>query len=242
MELTQVSRVNSHQMDRLAPDAEAPLVIMAPSFYVHSVARSRLSLPVRDELRSQETARIAEIHRNSILLCERAPIGRAMLLIAIAERGVEHVGMTNTYTIHNLVIVGKPCPPSRVFTVVVPNSHRHTFIRKLVYRQNTEAALFGLLDRCIYPDCALYRLSAVCLTGRVPVAAALDGIIPSYDVALNTFCVGDAHPHLTIDLGEPRYLYQPLLPREFQASGIVVRAIQTSDRAKHVRIEYVRPT
>jgi hypothetical protein len=243
MELTQVSRVNSLQMEKLVPGAEAPLVVMAPSFYVHSVARNRLSPPMRDELRSQNAAPIAEIHRNSILLCEKAPAGKAALLIAVAERGTEHVHslVSDIQTLHNLVIVGRPSVPSRVLTVVVPNSHRHVFIRTLVYRHNTETALFGLFDRCIYPDCALCRLSAVCLTGTVPVAAAFDGIVPSYDAALDTFHVGDAHPHLTIDLSAPRYLYQPLLPREFQDRGILVRAVQTSSRVKHVQIEYVRP-
>jgi len=243
MALTRKVRIRLRpSMTKSAQNAEHNSPSMGKPFFVRAVDPNLLSDWVATDLREAGKARLAAITRNSVLLCRNNPTQGPPDVFAVAETIRFPLAHTTMYAeLRNATIL---CPygwlQQHLF-LIIPNAHAHTGLEQHAFSESR--ALFGLLDRCIFPNCARCRQSALCLAGHM-VFSTITTVIPDNAPSrtwgrLRTGAIVESLP--IILGGITVRLSRPVITPVLDGPSVEVWAVRwTTGRSKGVSIEYVR--
>lgn len=239
MALTRKIQVRSQpSMIESAQSVEHNSPRMGKPFFARAVDPNLLSDWVATDLRESGKARLAAITRNSVLLCKNTPTQGLPEVFAVAE--TIHFPLAHTTMFAELrnatILNSDDWLPPHLF-LIIPNAHAHAGLEQHAFSESR--ALFGLLDRCIFPNCARCRQSALCLAGHMvfsTITLVTPGSLKLRWGNLRTGAIIEALPLVlrtnTVSLSRP--VITPVLDRP----SIEVWAVRWPTRG--VSIEYVR--
>lgn len=228
---------NVQSADRNSPSTGKP-------FFVRAADPNHLSEWVANELRESGRARLTELTRNSILLCQNNPQHGPPEVVAVANSISFPLDHTMLYCCLNDAVVLDPhnLQFQQHLFLIIPNAHAHTKVEQYAFSESR--ALFGLLDRCIYPNCARCRQSALCLSGNMVFSTITCVTLDSSARAIpwTHIGIGDIVESLPVLMATSAvHLSRPVITPTLDGPGIEIWAVRAPvGRTKGVSIEYAR--
>lgn len=240
---TRGSRVNSHPMaPQLARNVVRPPSSMDPSFSAHRVGLSRLNTAIQEETLLLGKTPLAEIRRNDSVLTRGGVRGDAWNILATAN--VPSPAFPDPYFFNDLVVIGDTTHvnTSTFLYLITPNSRTNSWLTTTSAFAGSNAPLFGMLDRCVYPDCLQCTQSAMCVAGHMVFAVQTRLSTNEWEAPLCSYKIGDTRNKLNFSMsGWQTLLTRPYFPLEFLNSGMLVTAKRLGPPQEHeVEIEFTR--
>lgn len=240
---TRGSRVNSHPMaPQPAHVVDRPRISMDPSFSAHPVALSRLNTVVQEETLLLGRTPLAEIRRNDSLLTRGGVRGDEWNILAVAN--VPSPAFPDPYFFNELMVIGDTTHvnTSTFVHLITPNSRTNSWLTTTSAFAGSNAPLFGMLDRCVYPDCVQCSQSAMCVAGHMVFAVQTRLTTNEWEAPLLSYKIGDVRNRLNFSMsGWQTLLTRPFFPLEFLNTGLTVTAKRLGPPNDHeVEIEFTR--
>lgn len=242
MALTRKIRVRSQlSMATNAQNAERSSQSTDESFSVHTVDPNLLSDWVVTNLQKEGKAHLATITRNSVLLCKNDQPHGPPEIFAVAETVHFPFVHTALYAeLRNVTILDPHWLQQHLF-LIIPNSHVHKGLEQHAFAESH--ALFGLLDRCVFPNCTYCRQSSLCLTGHMVFSTATT--VTPHNAQLSKWArilTGEILETLPVILTTTTvHLRRPVITSVLDGPSVEVWAVcQITDQNKNILIAYTR--
>jgi hypothetical protein len=226
---------------------------MEASGFVRGVALSHLSPELREELREAGRVRLTTLTRSSVLVVGTSEGITNSTLVAAAD-SVTYRKRRNALN-HRSPDLALNCwvqlstQDFYQYFILFPNTHQCPCTEELLsyvpgITPGCAKALHGLVDRCVYPDCAECKQSALCLSDGMVFSVSgqlahrlLPADVTNLEVPIGTRV--EQHPILCTYY---RAHSHPFVQKTLDGSGVDIWAVLSYKRSKFVRIEYTRAT